>query len=411
MEALPDSICNNSDIAKAQTSTPRKRKVSEEEEQGKENDEEKITFEYGTLSRHSHTIVTAQCSANASPNCKKIVTTRYSGIMDTCENHEGNYVCLPCARTPAIKKRKNESLRTADIEKFELGSYSRSSHKRVRAYCELKIAEKCTREQVAEYRFILDVCELNDGKYVCLHCSRRLKYAGRGNPNTKYQFDDNFLENIDTEFKAYLLGWIGSDGTLPENGEITIAIHKKDCLLLEQLRNGICKTIELKEKKNTNLLSLTICSSTMSSHAAKWLGLNFEKGGSRKKDAIVQFPQLSSPELKWHFLRGYFDGDGCITFRVSKAENKTPRSSIASTSIEMKKAIKEFVNLPCTLGEKEIMWSSTASLILWHKMYANATIYLHRKHKLYVDNKGWRPRKQTEKLKKLLKQLDVLTST
>lgn len=271
--------------------------------------------------------------------------------MDTCDNHEGKYVCLPCARTTAVKKRKNEILRNEDVEEFELGKYSRSSHQRVRAYCELKVITECTQEFVGEYRHVVDVCERTDGMYACMYCCHRTKYMGRGNPNAKHMLDDNLLEHIDSEFKAYLLGWIASDGSLAEDGTIVIKIHKKDRLLLEQLRDRVCKTIEIKERENI-FVSLSVCSTTMNVHAAKLLGLSFEKSGSRKKSSIVKFPELATDELKWHFIRGYFDGDGCISITKSGRQ----RSGIASDSMDMLLSIASFVNIPHHLGKNQIEW-------------------------------------------------------
>jgi hypothetical protein len=35
-------------------------------------------------------------------------------------------------------------------------------------------------------------------------------------------------------------------------------------------------------------------------------------GAVKNKSLILEFPQFITPKLLSHFIRGYFDGDGCI---------------------------------------------------------------------------------------------------
>ena len=292
------------------------------------------------------------------------------------------------------RKRELDQNRTT-VETFVLGAYGRNSHHIVRICCELKASSKCRQHRIGEYRSIVETCERNEGKYVCLQCSRTTKNMGRGNPNCKYAFDDNFLKDIDTEFKAYLLGWIGSDGGFGHDGTIKIHIHEKDNDILEKLRDGICKDIPIAQSKDWHMRSLSICSTTMSADACRWLGLSFKKGGSYKKSSIVQFPRLKSDELKWAFLRGYFDGDGCIY----ATKYASPLSCVSSNSNNMLTAIRDFVNLPCHVSINQIRWSAVATLIFMHKIYLNASIYLDRKYEKFQTLKDWRPTKLTEKTK------------
>ncbi len=359
-------------------------------------------FVYGNKSRQSHFRVKVVCTSQISTKCKKEVITRYSEIMNSCDNHNGCYTCLYCSRRPEIMRTKNRTMKLiANIEDFNIDKYILGSHKIMRVQCSSQKSEKCTKELVSEYRHILKICNNNHGQYICMFCSRNTKFSGRGNPNTKYNIDDDFLKHIDTEFKAYLLGWIASDGSLASSGSITIAIDLKDILLLSQLRDGICEKIPIKEKKNTNLVSLTINSTNMKNDISKWLGLDFKFGESHKKSSKVRFPNLSSDILKWHFLRGYFDGDGCIHI---KKKNMTPHASISSNSCLMLADIQNFAKIGNIYSDK-ICWSSTSSVLLLEKLYWNAKIFLHRKYKLWLCIRDWRPKKITEKAKNLLTQL------
>jgi hypothetical protein len=97
-----------------------------------------------------------------------------------------------------------------------------------------------------------------------VHCSKKCdaihkktRYIGTSNPNRKHIYNSRFLENIDTEFKAYLLGWIASDGNI-SSGTISISIHNRDKEILEKIKREL-GTIPIAHRK-TNMVTLSICS-------------------------------------------------------------------------------------------------------------------------------------------------------
>ena len=91
----------------------------------------------------------------------------------------------------------------------------------------------------------------------CSSIKRQTMYLGDKNPNYKYKKNENLFKNIDNEFKAYILGFIASDGCL-YNNSITITIHKKDRDILEKIRNYISKDIPIKDFISKNQVSLCI---------------------------------------------------------------------------------------------------------------------------------------------------------
>ncbi len=93
--------------------------------------------------------------------------------------------------------------------------------------CDVSVSPKCKRTYLVNFGNY-EITRQRNGKDICLFCSRKLKFSGRGNPNCQYtELDDNFFNAIDTEGKAYLLGWIVSDGWI-NPGQIGIGVHKKD---------------------------------------------------------------------------------------------------------------------------------------------------------------------------------------
>jgi len=137
----------------------------------------------------------------------------------------------------------------------------------------------------------------------------------------KYAVDESFFEKIDTEEKAYVLGFLMSDGNVDKTmrsfrWQLAIA----DNLHLEKIQDilqsthpiTIIKGKQYKKYLTHDSITLRIGSKKMCKDLAML-------GCTPAKTLTLQFPQLPS-ELIRHFIRGYFDGDGTIC--SSKAYKK-----------------------------------------------------------------------------------------
>ena len=157
-------------------------------------------------------------------------------------------------------------------DKSLYSSLRSESHFILNVRCDLGVSEKCKNTMKKSYRTINRDRIKNNGQDICLYCSRHQKYMGTKNPNCKIKsLDHNFFECIDSEEKAYTLGWIASDGTISKNNSITIAIHKKDEEILHKIKNLICPDLVIKNKKNTNLVFFTINSKKISDDICNYL--------------------------------------------------------------------------------------------------------------------------------------------
>ena len=123
----------------------------------------------------------------------------------------------------------------------------------------------------------------------------------------------NYFNKIDSQNKAYLLGFIAADGCLTQLNKtgnprflLTITIHKKDIDLLYFLKKEIGCENPVYELKRDNLVRFTISSKQISSDLIN-LGI------VPKKSLILKdITKNINSEFKESFLLGYFDGDGSI---------------------------------------------------------------------------------------------------
>jgi len=144
------------------------------------------------------------------------------------------------------------------------------------------------------------------------HISKILKEYGVNVKRRKnYTLNDNFFTNILSEDQAYLLGLIYADGTVGDNSKYNInpiSISSKDKDYLEMVKSIINydgKIIERISGYDKIYYIMSFYSEQMS-RDLKRFGLGYNKA-----ENIITLPDIPEQLIK-HFLRGYFDGDGCI---------------------------------------------------------------------------------------------------
>lgn len=139
--------------------------------------------------------------------------------------------------------------------------------------------------------------------------------------NRKYHFNLDFFETIDTEEKAYWLGFLYADGYVSHTGYIRIALQEQDLEHIKKFRTAIeANEVTIKHNQKTKSYSIDCCSIKMARDLAK-------KGCFQNKSLTLTFPieDIVPNHLIHHFMRGYFDGDGCIS------GTKTPSFSVLGT--------------------------------------------------------------------------------
>ncbi len=257
------------------------------------------------------------------------------------------------------------------------------SHKKVLVKCDFEASEKCTGDRRIQYKDAMHVMQRNSGKFICLYCSRRLKFSGRLNPNCKHPDTiDDFFYEIDTEEKAYILGFIAADGHVSKaTTSVAISIDKRDLDILEKMRNVVSPSTPIvrgkREKKR--MVSILLHSIKMQKDICRHM-----KIVPGKKSDCIQFPDLDSDFLTWAFIRGFFDGDGCIK---NPKKRSSPECDIASNSHEFLKHIGEFSGIKYRLSVKDsrLYYGSTNALDFMSKLYDGAIIFMNRKRDRYVE--------------------------
>mgnify|MGYP001585093643 CR=1 FL=1 len=227
-----------------------------------------------------------------------------------------------------------------------------------------------------------------------------IKIRNSSESHRKYPLDETMFENINTEFKAYFLGWMFSDGNVyikSKRHTLSITVVETDKEILDKFNKIIFdnkKPLNYRKAKDKitpkKIYKCKPCWRLLID--SKKLCENIQELGCvPNKSKIIQLPNIPENMFR-HFLRGYFDGDGCIT---SNGKNWGSFVIISSydfvTQLQLK--FKKLFNIESAIHTSTGCYNLTVKvrndiILLFNYMYQNSTIYLDRKYnkfKLIVD--------------------------
>ena len=215
----------------------------------------------------------------------------------------------------------------------------------------------------------------------------------------KYFVNQDYFKVVDNEWKAYWLGFLYADGCnrIAKRGTknefvLTTSLAIIDIGHLEKLNNSLQSDATIKEydvKLNENLYKsakLSICN--------KEICVDLDKlGCTPRKSLTLKFPteEQLPKHLVRHFIRGYFEGDGCIHINI---QNRTVVANILGTYDMLEKMNEIFqkeLNINSrTIKQKndnkayDISISGIPTVELFYKyLYKDCNIYLERKLKKF----------------------------
>lgn len=211
-------------------------------------------------------------------------------------------------------------------------------------------------------------------------------------------YDEHIFDVIDTEEKAYWLGFLYADGYIssaPLDGksqysiELQLSIKDKDHLQL--FANFLKYKKEIKNKNaHCNTGEYDSCR-LMISNRHLWETLN-SYGCTPRKSLTLQFPDekiFKSKDLIRHFIRGYWDGDGTLGIYKGK-----PLCSVLGTE-NMLTYIKNYLRFPKNIRNAgsennpckayKLSYATKEAVSVSFILYANSNIYMNRKYEKYLE--------------------------
>ena len=209
-----------------------------------------------------------------------------------------------------------------------------------------------------------------------------------------YRINQHVFDSIDSEIKAYLLGFLTADGcNKTDRDTVELTIAKKDIEIVELFKelletNKPIKILKARKETHSDMANLSIYNKHLSEQLNK---LGIVKNKSKYLNKVTIKNSLIKP-----FMRGYFDGDGHIGIN----KNNRFSFSICSNKIfcnYMAKLIKKELNINITITDRYKDGRDTSFSIVisgenqilkvldW--LYKDSTIKLNRKYEVYLKCK------------------------
>lgn len=191
----------------------------------------------------------------------------------------------------------------------------------------------------------------------------------------KYKVSEDYFDNIDTEEKAYWLGFITSDGYVTDR-HLRIRLSVKDENHLWLFKKSINSEHPIRYIEAEKSCEIIIGSNRIVK------SLN-NLGVVRAKSLICVPPYIQN-SLVSHYWRGVFDGDGCIGIYGNK-----PKVNLLGSEQIINKFIQD---IPISLNKFKRGNYFTVTCtniedckILLKYLYENSSIYLNRKYNKYKE--------------------------
>lgn len=204
----------------------------------------------------------------------------------------------------------------------------------------------------------------------------------------KYDINKTFFDKIDTEEKAYFLGFLYADGyNNTDRNSVNLSLKEDDKEILEKLNNLLQPTkplqyVRIKATNSSNQWRLVIANK----HISKRL---IDLGCDKSKTYTLEFPKEKQvpKHLVRHFVRGYFDGDGWV------GEKAICIVSTLNFCNSLSEILKEQFNINCyirarhpernnTIRMLELNRKSARKFLKW--IYKDSNIHLQRKYERYL---------------------------
>ena len=197
---------------------------------------------------------------------------------------------------------------------------------------------------------------------------------------------------------AYVLGFFAADGNMIKNkrGAHFIAFYNNDRILLEKVRTALSAGHKI--GKRTYKTSGQSATYQVQLGSKEMFNDLLRLGMTPAKSLTLRLPHIPEAYQR-DFVRGYFDGDGCVYFAFLKcADRKNPRAVFQTLFTcgarpfleDLRTLLKRHGISRGTIRNKQrgfdLLLSHRDSLALFHLMYDTVPatgLYLPRKYKIF----------------------------
>lgn len=213
-------------------------------------------------------------------------------------------------------------------------------------------------------------------------------------PFVEHHFNEHYFDVINDEHKAYWLGFIYADGYLvSKTPTVGIELNYTDIEHLKKFKNDLQSNLNVKiYNKNSTFGAQTNCrfvfSNQITYDALKSHGI------TSTKSIDGTFPIVDDERFVKDIIRGIFDGDGSLSYRVGLHGMLTSSIGFCGTK-EVLQVIEKYSGFNWSWHQRfpernvnnwQIFTGRQNCIINFlNYIYKDSTIYLDRKYQRYLD--------------------------
>jgi intein/homing endonuclease len=236
--------------------------------------------------------------------------------------------------------------------------------------------------------------------------NEQIKFIEENFPATTHHISNrrvrhSIFTNIQTELQAYLLGFYTADGSIDEKRKtFRIELQKGDCEIVYLFKDIISPDARLYSTKERTFIGprgkeihahgnigIDITSAELCNSLVK---LNI---GYRKSYNELHIPNIPTNLIR-HFIRGYFDGDGCICGYIKHNKSRNSDSFVkqfdfTSKTVSLLTDIQKFfaehdIKINLNYQKRDNLYrlrtcSKKEVVKIFDLLYSNSNFYLSRK--------------------------------
>lgn len=158
---------------------------------------------------------------------------------------------------------------------------------------------------------------------------------------SKYVYNKDYFEKINTSEKAYWLGFLYADGCITRfyKGEVLksmsleITLKDADCEHLIKFKNALESNIPIQHRIITGKYK----ADRIVVNCTKICNDLIKLGCTPTKSLTLEFPKkdIIPQDFIRDFIRGYFDGDGGVSYTEGKYYNNARKKILQTASLSM----------------------------------------------------------------------------
>lgn len=214
----------------------------------------------------------------------------------------------------------------------------------------------------------------------------------------KWKINSLAFNKINNEEKSYFLGFMYADGTvIKECNEVRLRLQEKDKEMVEKFRIFLGHEKPLVCRNPTKGQVQSQWEVSFNDHQIHSDLIRLGCWPHKTKYLLFPTEQQVPKNLIHHFIRGYFDGDGCM-HQFSKKESQWNISICVTKEFgeRLQEIIKNETKCSVRLSKHKtaniyILYVSGAinCFLFANYMYNNSTIFLQRKNDIFKKLKIW----------------------